>query len=108
MMFEIRKHVVAILEPIERRLLTFHNVTEEWCYTSLRFHLADLARIARCIGLPASFSLDNNAGQEALMITLYKFAKPHDFYDLEKVFGCESSRLSRIVKYVTLHVYNNH
>jgi hypothetical protein len=49
-------------------------------------------------------------GQEALlMVTLFKFAKKAtDLYDMEKVFGWQSSRLSRIIKYVTLYIYKHH
>jgi hypothetical protein len=64
-----------------------------------------------CLNIPAEFRLPNNSwvnGQEGLLVFLNLMAYPYRLIDLEKVFGWEMTRLSRIFNWMKLYIYDNH
>lgn len=108
--YRIDREIAGFHITQEQKYLDFHNVTDSDCPLDYRFRKDDLPKILHLLGLK-DFRMDNGAvvcAQEALLITFHRFAFPRRLFDMEKMFGGELSRISRIITYVMNFIYHRH
>jgi hypothetical protein len=108
----IQRDIEFIIQPIERRYLRFDDNRLADCFTSnFRFKQDQLHRLIICLRIPEFFELDNGCyvnGQEGLLVFLKLFSYPRRLIDNDTFLGFELSQLSRILKWITNHIYRNH
>ena len=105
----VARDIQILHEPIERRYLRFHSPEIQSSFSQMfRFHRDHMQRLLQCLRIPAEFKLDNGSwvnGDEGLLILLRFMAYPTRLVDLEKTFGWECSRLSRISTWMKKYIF---
>ena len=101
-----------IAEPIEPRDVQINDISDEDCWTGLRFrkeHLHDLMialRIADFDGV-----LDNRcrvSPEKAFLFTLHRLHCPGNLVDMQHYWGREYTQLSRIFKAMIDFIHHEH
>lgn len=92
---------------VQRTNLRFEDLTEFECDHDYRFLKEHLPLLKQCLRIPEFFVLRNGIkinGEEALLITLFRFSYPVRLVSMEAKFGREHSQLSRIFNHTVTYV----
>ena len=90
--------------------MTREDLSDEDFFHTFRFRREHIARLAAALRLPESIVTKHGhrASREvALLYTLFKYAKPHDYLDCKLFFGPDETTISRIVREVETHAFNS-
>lgn len=89
---------------------SLNDLSEAECKLYFRFEKNDIPRLARALGVPDEFTTDSGhktSGLDGLCILLRRLAYPNRLSDLEPLFGKSGPALSKIVDYMSNHIYNH-
>ena len=114
-MLMVCRRRITIEQPIPRLIqrvdLRINDLEDDLCEIDYRFSKHHLLYLKEALRIPNFFHLDNGClvhGEEALLVTLYRFSFSCRLVTMQQKFGREYSQICRIFNHTVKFVVENH